>query len=77
MSTRMVAVSTALAVAGIALEVVFLWQYIADGFSVDPPGAMLSHLALTGLFLVGLGFIMFTTMLVVQAIAAQFKRRGE
>ena len=75
--TRMVAVSTALAVAGIALEVVFLWQYIADGFSVDPPGAMLSHLALTGLFLVGLGFIMFTTMLVVQAIAAQFKRRGE
>ena len=59
---------------GLALDIGFLVTYLADGLTVAPSESRLSHLAVTGLFLLGLGFILFTTMLVVQAIAAQANR---
>lgn len=72
--TRAMIVSATLVVAGVVLDVSFLWQYIANDLEVAPSGGLSSHMALTGLFLMGLGFILFTTMLVVHAVAMQSQR---
>ena len=72
--TRVITLSLLLSAVGLALDIGFLVTYLADGLTVAPSESRLSHLAVTGLFLLGLGFILFTTMLVVQAIAAQANR---
>lgn len=54
---------------GLALDAAFLVTYISAGFAVRPEQAVLSHLATSGLLLVIIGFLAFTSCLVVHAVA--------
>ena len=61
---------------GLTLDVTFAVIYVRDGYSVSPAREVWSHLAVTGLFLLVFGFVLFTTMLVVQAVSRRSVERS-
>lgn len=66
---RVVAVSTALAAVGVGLASVFAARYVGNDFRVDAALRAWSHLAMTGLLLVVVSFVAFTSCLVLHALA--------
>ena len=68
---RCVVLSATMIVLGLIPDVLFAVSYAQHGFAVLPEQVRLSHLATTGLFLIVLGFLLFTFCLLIHAVAGR------
>ena len=62
-------ISACVVALGLLLDVAFVVIYVQQGFAILPSATRATHLAITGMLLVTLGFITFTYTLVLHAAA--------
>jgi hypothetical protein len=71
--TRSITSSALLVAVGLTLNLLFVGVYFDRGFSVLAEDAIISHLALTGLFLLVIGMLTFGFTLVLQEVSARIQ----
>lgn len=66
---RVVIASLALFLVGTALDVYFAFRFVSNDYAVTQALERSGHMAFLGLLMIVLGFVLFTTMLVIHAVA--------
>ena len=71
--SRVAVLAALVALAGLGLDAAFLAHYVSNGFKLTHDDRY-GHLGISGLFLVIVGFVSFTGMLVINALATRSAR---